>query len=265
MPQLDEDAAIGLAGGDVQDLAEAEHVEKVSAADVAAAEKAADAAEYKAQQSETSAVLGNLGAGTAAADREAARYARLRAHVTRRRAERHQQAERLKALAQCGSDAVSHAAKLTALRTATLADLAAIASLHARIRDRVSEWNDGLQEIADRGAALSPEPLLPGGHPQASSAHVWAGTVDTRGKVVAGNHVITGIWAEHPDGLPAAIDAASKQTAGHDPAVRLIAGENGVVVPMGRDEYGHMQQRIDRGEVHELTLAEKLAYYAGER
>jgi hypothetical protein len=92
---------------------------------------------------------------------------------------------------------------------------------------------------------------------------VWAGIVDGRGKVVTGSHVITGIWADHPDGVAAAIDAANVQTARHDPSVRLYTGENGIVMPMGRDSGGHIQQRIDRGEVHELTLAEKMSYYSG--
>jgi hypothetical protein len=149
--QLDEDAALNLAGGDVRTLEEAGSVEKVTPEHVEAAEQAADAAEYKAQQSERSAVLGNLGAGTAAVDREAARYARLRAHVTRRRAERHQQAERLKALAQVGEDALGHAESLAKLKAQTEADLAGIDKLHAGIAKRVSEWNDTLAAIRTAG------------------------------------------------------------------------------------------------------------------
>jgi hypothetical protein len=40
--------------------------------------------------------------------------------------------------------------------------------------------------------------------------------------------------------------------------------QSGLVQPLGRDAGGHIQKRIDRGEVHELTLGEKQAFWRGE-
>jgi hypothetical protein len=58
--------------------------------------------------------------------------------------------------------------------------------------------------------------------PSASSAGVWAGPADYRqARVIVKGQIITGVWAEHPDGLVAAIDVASNKTRQHDLAERL--------------------------------------------
>ena len=263
---LDHDAAIALAGGDVTDLGEAQNVEEVLPRHVADAESAAAEAEAKAAQSETAAVLGKLPAVQAAADRETARFARLRAAVTARRAERHRQAQRLRELDEAGTAARSHAEGLKAIHDATARDLDAIRELHAGIHKRIGAWNEGLVAIVERIGDLDPEPLLPGGEPRSSSANVWAATVDTLPTVVAQGQVITGINLEDPrgEGLPALIEAASRPGRRGDPSARLVMGENGVIVPVGADEFGHMQRRIDEGTIHELTPAQRKAYYRGE-
>jgi len=33
------------------------------------------------------------------------------------------------------------------------------------------------------------------------------------------------------------------------------------MVPLGNDPGGHLQKRIDSGQLHELSLAEKRSYY----
>lgn len=261
--QLDAQAALALAGEDVRDLGAAADVEAVTREHVQQAEQAAQAAEAKAAESEAQAVTGSLSPMTAAADRESARYSRLRAAVTARRAERHRQAERLRALDQAGQDALSHAGELPGIRDATEADLAAISELQAGIRERIGKWNAGLQEIADRAAGLDPEPLLPGGHARASSAHVWAGVLDTRPVVVTQGRTISGVDLGHNDGPVAAIGAAVREIRPHDPSERLYVAPNGLVLPVGRDAGGHIAKRIASGELHELTLGERRSYYAG--
>ena len=210
--QLDRDAAIGLAGGDVADLGEAQAVEEVRPEHVADAEQAAADAEAKAAQSEPAAVLGALPAVQAAADRETARFARLRAAVTARRARRapgrtapgtgpvrHRRAE--------------HAEGLAELKKQTEADLARIAELDAGIRERIGAWNDGLSGIVDRIGELDPEARLPGGVPRPSSAGVWGARMDRLPLVSAGSHVISGVNLEdrRSEGFPALIQAADRK------------------------------------------------------
>jgi hypothetical protein len=271
VPQLDEAAAVGLVGPDVTTLKEASAVEAVSAEQVAQAEKAADLAERRAAESEQAALEAKIAPTQAAADREAARFARLRAHVTARRAERHAQAERIRGLHDVGQAALGHAAALKDLRDQTLADLATIQDLQDAIRSRVREWNQRLIEIASQGAALAPHPLRPGGtaHPASAGVHAAVINPDPDGKetatVVAGGTTVTGIWAQHPDGVIAGVDAAVRQVTPHDPGTRLYRGPNGLTAPVPTGGAGeHVLRRIAAGELHELTVDEKRAYYAGE-
>lgn len=161
--QLDEAAAIGLAGPDVADLDAAAATEAVTADDVQAAEQAAQAAEAKAGESEHAALAGKLNPAQAAADREAAKYSALRLAVTRRRHERHQQAERIKGLHEVGQAALGHAAALQQLKGDTLADVARIQELQDGIRARFRKANEELIAIAARGAALGRIRCAPGG------------------------------------------------------------------------------------------------------
>jgi len=262
---LDEQAAVALAGPPVVDLASADDVEAVSAADVEAAQRAAEEAEQAAADAERKAIAGRLGADKAASLREHARFARLRAALTAQQAARHAAAIRLQGLDAVGSEALSHAAALAAIRDATLADLASIETLVKAISTRVAEWNQGLAEIAARGVTLGPDPLPPGGMPLPSSAHVWAGITDRKPRVIVRRQVITYIDEEAAtNDLPAAIAAASAELPKHDPDERLMLGESGIVVPIGADKGGTFQRRIDAGQLHELTFAEREAYYRGE-
>jgi len=265
MSTLDDGQLLDLAGGPVATVGDAENVEPVTAADVETARQAAEQAEKAAAESERRAVLGKVGHGEAVSDREAARFARLRVALTQRKAERHSQAGRIRQLDAVGQEAVKHAALLKDLRDSTLTDLAAIEDLRKQISKRVRDWNGQLTELIARGAALNPEPLRPGSVPSPSSAHVYAGgTGATNAVLVVRNQVLTPIRHDHPDGEIAAIDSAHRETRQHHPAVRLIRGENGVVIPLGRDPGGHLQRKIDKGELHELSLAEKQAYWRGE-
>ena len=203
----------------------------------------------------------------AAADREAARFARLRAAVTARRAERHRQAERLRALDQAGKDALAHADALPGIRDATAEDLERISDLEAGIRDRIGKWNAGLQEIADRAAGLDPEPVLPGGHARAE----FRACIGRRTR-----HSASGgrarARARHQRGQPGAPHRPHRghrrcgagRCRPHDTSERLYVAPNGLVLPVGRDPGGHVQKQIDAGELHELTLGERKASCAGE-
>ena len=257
---LDEQAALALAGPDPHDVDSARDVEPVTAADVKAAEKAAEQADANATRAEHMALAGQTPPSQAAADREAARFASLRAAVTRRRAERHARAQRIMALHQLGQAALKHAAALQDLKTATAADLQTISELQQAIRDRAQAWNDELASLIHQTAALEPEKPRPGMVPAPSSAHVYA--AGNPPVFVVRNQVLTTIGT-HPDGELAAVGAAHRETRQHDPSVRLIRGENGVIVPLGTDPGGHLQRRIREGTIHELTLAEKKSYYDG--
>jgi len=265
MTDLSEDVVRELAGGDVSTVTAARDVPVVTAADIEQARQAAEEAERTAAESEKNAIAGTVEHGQAVSDSEAARFARLRVALTQRKAERHSQAERIRQLDAVGQEAVKHAALLKDLRDSTLTDLASIEDLRKQIAKRVRDWNAGLTELIARGAALKPEPLRPGSVPSPSSAHVYAGgTGATNAVLVVRNQVLTPIRHDHPDGEIAAIDSAHRETRQHHPAVRLIRGENGVVIPLGRDPGGHLQRKIDKGELHELSLAEKRAYWRGE-
>jgi hypothetical protein len=98
---------------------------------------------------------------------------------------------------------------------------------------------------------------------------VWAGVHDSdplareTAHLVVGGRSVSGIWAQDPDGELHAIDAVVREITPRDPAVRLVR-DGHTVVPIGTDPGGHLQRRIDRGELHELTPAERESYYAGE-
>lgn len=98
--------------------------------------------------------------------------------------------------------------------------------------------------------------------PAPSSAHVYAATGSP--VLVVRNQVLTPIRTDHPDVPVAAIDTAHQETRQHDPSTRLVRGENGVVVPLGRDPGGHLAAKVARGELHELSLPEREAYWRGE-
>lgn len=183
--------------------------------------------------------------------------------MTRRRAQRHAQAERIKGLHQVGEDAVRHAGELPTLRERVLGGQAKIAELHAANQADIARWTAGLADIAARGHALQPEPVPPSGRPHATSAHVWAGTVDTRPLVNVHGRMISGINPEDPDGFEHALEAADRQTAQHDPALRLVRAPSGVVTPFPADPYGHWQRRVDSGELVELSPRERRDYFNG--
>jgi hypothetical protein len=263
--QLDEAAAIGLAGPDVHDVDTALTVEPVTADDVAAAEKAHAEAEARATRSEHQALTG---AGTpvqAASDREAARYAGLRAPVTRRRHQRALQADRIKGLADAGAKAASHAAALNELRTAVLADVAEIGAAASRARQRCREWNTRLGELISEAEALSPEKPRPGNVPSPASAGVYASAANPT--FITGATILKPINiedAKEVHELVPAVDAAVTTGRQHDPSERLIIHPSGLVQPFPADPYGHTARRIEAGQVRELSLAERLSYFKGE-
>lgn len=63
----------------------------------------------------------------------------------------------------------------------------------------------------------------------------------------------------------AAVDAAVRQAGQHDPSERLVIHQGGLVQPYPADPYGHMARRIENGQARELSLAERMAYLAGEQ
>ena len=93
---------------------------------------------------------------------------------------------------------------------------------------------------------------------------MYGRVLDTRPVVVTQGRTISGVNLEHHAGPIAAIDAAVREIRPHDTSERLYVAPNGLVLPVGRDPGGHVQKRIDAGELHELTLGERKAYYAGE-
>lgn len=246
MSGLSNGEMLALAGGHVADLEAAEAAEPVTPDDVTQAEKTAAEAEELAAEAERNAVQGKIKPAEATASRERARFARLTAEYTARRAERYAAAQRIRALHAVGEQAVRHAAKLKALKDSVLADLARIDELQAGIVARISGWSEELAGIAGRGAAFDPEPLLPTGVPLPSSGGTWAGTIDARPKVVAGRQVISGIWLEDPNGLVHAIDAATAETSGATASDRLILLPNGVVMTLGADRGATSRPRSTR-------------------
>jgi hypothetical protein len=261
MSELDAAALDALAGEPIRHLGDTEGVEAVTAEHVEQARQEAQQAELAAAESERKAVLGEVDHGQAVSDREAARFAKLRASLAERKAERHRQAERIRALDAAGQAAREHAGKLAEIKSATEADLAEIARLEAGIRDRFAGWNTELDDLIDQAEAHAPEKPRPGGVPAASSANVYASANPPT--FITGHQILTPI-GDHPDGPVSAVEAALRITRQHDPSVRLIRGESGVVVPIGHDPFGHPQRKIDKGELHELSLAEKQAYWRGE-
>ena len=160
MTNLSDDALHEMAGGPVDTITAAEDVPVVTAADVETARQAAEEEERAASESERKAVLGEVGHGQAVSDREAARFAKLRAALTARKAERHQAAERIRQLAAVGEEALQHAAALKDLRDNTLADLATIEDLRKQIAKPVRDWNGQLSERvhSEGGFRLAPGP-----------------------------------------------------------------------------------------------------------
>jgi len=269
MSALSDSEMLTLAGGPVASLKDASDAEPVSAEDVASAAKLADEAEQLAAETERKAVLGEAGPGLAVADREAARFARLRAQLTARRAERYTAAQRIKGLHQVGEDALALAGRLEALKADTEADLAEVEKLLAGVRARIVAWNQDLEALADHGAELQPEDIPPSGAPLASSAGVWAGRGDGgRPRIIVKRRIVSYISVDSTGAadLPAAIAAADQQSGGVDASTRLILTENGQVMafPLEADKGGHIARRIREGTIHELTLAERRNYLAGK-
>jgi hypothetical protein len=259
---LGQEAAQVLAGGDVRDLAEARDVPVVTAAHAATAEREAAQAEAAADEAEAGAIAGTVPVPEATAARETARFTRLRAQVTARRAERTRQAQRIRELHEVGQLALKHSNELKGLRDGILADLATISELETGIRKRVDEWNATLEGYIGQASALEPEKPRPGNAPAPSSASVYAAPNGNPPVFIVRSTVLTPVKTDHVDGWEAAISEAKRETRQADPSVRLVR-DGDVIVPLGRDPGGHLQRRIEAGQLHELTLDEKRAYFSG--
>jgi hypothetical protein len=169
---------------------------------------------------------------------------------------------RIRGLAAVGEAGLRHAAALRQLESGVLADLASIRELEQGIRDWIRDWIAELSQIIAEGAALGPEPPAAGGAVPASSAGVYASATPAR--LTVKSKTLVPIDLEHVDGIEAAINAASRDITPPDPSMRLVVGENGVVVPMGRDPGGHLARKVAAGMLRELSPSERAAYLAGE-
>lgn len=171
---------------------------------------------------------GRCRATQASADRDNARFARLRVATARRKLERNGQAQRLLALHGLGQEVLEHAAKVPALADDTAADDKIIAEAQARKRERIESFNSDLIGLASSIVALGPHPLRPGGLAHPASARVHAAVVNgdpgarETCHVTVGGTRVSGIWLNDPDGEAHAIGAAVRQIAQRDPGERLV-------------------------------------------
>ncbi|MDX3662365.1 hypothetical protein PV646_34105 [Streptomyces sp. ID05-26A] len=166
---------------DVESIEEAEQVEAVTPADVEAAEQDATGAEAEVTALEERVLAGDesVTADTIEKQRGLSRFARLRAQAVARKAERHKQAERLKACnalrLEIEESSAKHGPAMAAALDKAEKALTDLFRLARERNERVSAWGEEVQSLC-RTEHRSPF------QPDKTSAHLgW-----TRAELIAG-------------------------------------------------------------------------------
>ena len=265
--ELDEDQAAGLAGGDVRCVADARDVEHVPAGDVTKAEAEAAEAAQRAAQLEVEA-LGDPGVdhGAVVAAKEASRFARMRAALVARRAERARQAGRLLALEAVGADlddvAAGSAPDVTAAATA-------LAEASRLLRRTCQAHDAAVQSLITRAETLGAEDPTPDGQPRASSAHLM---ISPDRKEIRHGATAVRLIGDHAQ---AAVAKASEGDV--DGAVAVVAAVHQQADPVRAQAYfkrsdgmvfagddSQFEYQLNRGELVRLTDKQTALYLEGK-
>lgn len=265
--ELDEDRAAALAGPDVASVEDARTVEAVSGEDAAVAAAEAEAAERTAGELEHQAFNdAGIDPTRVLAAKEASRFARMRAALVRRRAERAAQAARLLALAEVGTDVDKVAAAASGPDAALAKAAQAIAQACGRLRELTAAHDRQVRDLVARARELHAEPPAPSG-PRASSAHVTVapgGESVTHGctkvRIVGAvtTDAIAAAVAGDPDKAVQLVAAVHEQAVPTRPPHHYIRGDGRVFATSKPDDYA-----VRTGALRPMTPAEVDRYYEG--